>query len=889
MRLKDYQRRVLDAVAEYLNLLADWRGKAERAARIEPDITFDWARRAWEELERRRKPYLARRNGLGEPLPSFCLKVPTGGGKTLLAIRALDLVNSRFRCRRFGLVLWVVPSTQIYNQTLRALRDRDHPYRQQLDLASGDRTRILEKTDAFSRREVADNLCVLLLMLPSANRQTKEQLRMFRDAGGFEDFFPPEDDQAAQRKLLAEIPNLDCFGAGGGAVIGPPKTSLGNALRLVRPLVILDEGHKAYSTGAKATLEGFNPCMIVELSATPPKDANVLVEILGKELNDEEMIKLDLHITNDASWNWQATLLSAVEHRRRLEAEAERYRAATGRYIRPICLVQVERTGRGQRKPGLVHAEDVREYLLRHSSIAPEHIAVKTSEKDDLKELDEAGGLLSPDCPVRFIITKQALQEGWDCSFAYVLAILANPGSKSALTQLVGRILRQPYAVKTGVSWLDESQVFCFRRNGAELLKEVRRGFGLEGLGGLADRIALGAGASAAAGGTVTLRQRPQFREAAERLVLPAFVLRDEGSWRPVFYEADILSRIAWDDLEVGGLADLELLSGPSAGRKITTGLDGAELLSRSEALPASGGDAELDYVFAANHLLGVVPNPWRSMELLRPVFDALLARYSREQVAEHFVFVLESLRRHLEVQRDELARRVFHDLLRSGEMRFLVVTEALHPLRLPAEMVVPKGRQANREDGSAYVRNLFDRTMEDELNGLENRVASWIDGQERLYFWYRNRARKDYFVQGWKRDRIYPDFLWTLRPDPDDDGDEGGAIRGDDDRAEDGGKFDQVFVVETKGLHLEDSKDTDYKKSVFALCAKHARKTNWAEFAPAMRGVRMRYEVVAESAWEQRLQSLFAGPAPPAADPSAPSRAGKLRRISADPPQGHG
>ena len=81
MRLKDYQRRVLDAVAEYLDLLADWRDKAERAARHEPDITFDWARRAWEKLERRRKPYLARRNGLGEPLPSFCLKVPTGGGK----------------------------------------------------------------------------------------------------------------------------------------------------------------------------------------------------------------------------------------------------------------------------------------------------------------------------------------------------------------------------------------------------------------------------------------------------------------------------------------------------------------------------------------------------------------------------------------------------------------------------------------------------------------------------------------------------------------------------------------------------------------------------------------------------------------------------------------
>ena len=57
-------------------------------------------------------------------------------------------------------------------------------------------------------------------------------------------------------------------------------------------------------------------------------------------------------------------------------------------------------------------------------------VAIKTSEKDELKEVDDVGGLLSRNAVTRYIITKQALQEGWDCPFAYVLAVLTNPGFK---------------------------------------------------------------------------------------------------------------------------------------------------------------------------------------------------------------------------------------------------------------------------------------------------------------------------------------------------------------------------------------------------------------------------------------------------------------------------
>ena len=858
MILKDYQQRALATVRNFLEELAAWREK-DAAARVQdPDWGFDWVERAWSKTEVGR-PYYARRNGLGEQLPSFCLKIPTGGGKTLLATRVIDLINSHFRHSRRGLVLWIVPTTQIYNQTLKALKDRDHPYRQQLDLSSGQRTLVLEKTTAFGPRDVTENLCVLLLMLPSANRQTKETLRMFRDSGGFDRFFPADDDPRAHAKLLDDFPNLDTFGTAGlwGRYI---KTSLGNTVRVLRPLIILDEGHKAYSANAKATLEGFNPCMIVELSATPAKSANVLVEILGRELNAEEMIKLDLHICNKASSDWRDTLLESVEHREQLETEARDHEADTGTYIRPICVIQVERTGRDQRKAGYVHTDDVREYLLQHPGIVPEHIAVKTSSTDELKEVEDLGGLMSRYCPIRFIITKQALQEGWDCSFAYVLTILTNPASTTALTQLVGRILRQPFACKTGVAALDESYVFCYRRRGADVLKEVRRGFGLEGLHGLEGRVLEhGKGSEGrldSSGGTITTRQREPYRAAARQLVMPAFMIKDNGGWRLVRYEADILSRVPWDKIDLSPLDALTLTEGRAGDHLLRANLspEGPVLKPEDDTRSGQGPNGispetdsaqtsdPVDYFFAASHLLDIVPNPWHGRDLARQAFEGLLGRYPASQVAANHTFVLEELRRQVEMERDRLSQETFEALLESRDMRFLVVSDDLGFNHLPDEIHVPKVRQANREDGAPYQQNLFDITTEDDLNQFENAVATYLDTQARLFFWYRNRARKDYYVQGWKPRKIYADFIVTLR------GDESEA---DDD-------FHQVFVVETKGVHLKGSEDTEYKRSIFDECNEHARKTDWAEFVPAMQSKAMRFEVVDENEWETRLNGLL-------------------------------
>jgi len=839
MELKEYQLRALSEVKSYFELLADWSEKAIQ----NPAFEIDFPVKAWEKAGIVRS-YRPRKNGIGDPLPNFSLKIPTGGGKTFLAVKMIDLVNMVYRKKKTGLVLWIVPTTQIYRQTIQSLKDRDHPYRQHLDIASGGRTVILEKTDRFSPLDVKENLVVLMLMLPSANRQTKETLKVFKDNGGFQDFFPAEDEIEKQEKVLQNIPNLDTYPQEKGFWGKQIKTSLGNTLRTLSPIIILDEGHKAYSEGAQDTLRGFNPCMIIELSATPSKKSNILVDISGRELHREEMIKLDLHVINKVSPDWKDALLAGVNKRNVLEQKAREYEANSGNNIRPICLIQAERTGKEQRGTRYIHSEDVRDHLIKTIGIPADEVAVKTSEKDELKEVDNIGGLMDRDCKIRYIITKQALQEGWDCAFAYVLVILTNPKSKNALTQLVGRILRQPGARKTRTIELDESYVFCFKQNATALLTSIRDGFSREGLGDLKSQIIadLEEGGEDGEQPERRIKIRKRFKKAANSTILPVFMVLRNRRWKPVNYEMDIAAQIPWDSVDLDPVLSLTLSMSEEKDIEhiATLSEDIKEVLKEKETIKLKEGGIRVDPVFMTRQICDIVPNPWMAHEFALKVLNHLADKYNHKMIANNFVFIIEELRKQLDLEKDRMAADIFRQLLDSGQMRFLVIGEKFDFSFPNSIKIKPTATTLNRKDGQQLQLSLFEFVPEDDFNETEKAVAWYLEGQKRLFFWYRNRARRDYAIQGWRKHKIYPDFIFTATA------------------LEDKGDYEQVYVVETKGLHLVGSADTDYKRKMFSICTREAKSKSWAEFGPAMKNKVVRFEILAEDEWQAKLNEML-------------------------------
>ena len=218
MILKEYQQRALTAVRALLDELARQRDRADKVREVDPD----W--KLWIGREKHGRRWRRVRTPGVPPAPvtrcpRSASRFPPAAARRCWRHAWSISSHSKLLYQQTGLVLWIVPTTQIYRQTLTALKDRDHPYRQQLDLASAGRTMVLEKTSGFRPADVADCLCILLLMLPSANRETKEQLRMFRDSGGFDRFFPADDAAAGHRALLERVPNLDTLR--GRRLLGP--------------------------------------------------------------------------------------------------------------------------------------------------------------------------------------------------------------------------------------------------------------------------------------------------------------------------------------------------------------------------------------------------------------------------------------------------------------------------------------------------------------------------------------------------------------------------------------------------------------------------------------------------------------------------------------------
>ncbi len=827
----EYQDRVLKTLDTYLDLLKEKKTRADRVAALavlDPDLGLaipDFAREAWEGLKTAGKlpasraaiPFSPRLDGREKPVPNAVLKVPTGGGKTWLAVSAVSRVMGRYLDRNTGFVLWIVPNEAIYTQTLKRLKDRQHPYRQALDRAAAGRVKIMEKTDRLDARDVERNLCVMLLMLQSANRETQDSLKMFQDRGDVHGFFPPEGEQQAHKAAIERTPNLSAY----TGIFPMVKDSLGNALRIIRPVVVMDEGHRAISDLAFGTLYGFNPCFVLELTATPqdvqprggrnPREgryANVLVEVTGRELDREGMIKMPLNLDPRQGNDWKASLNAALVKLNTLDAEARQLRADTGRYIRPIMLIQVERTGADQRESGHIHAEDVKDWLLT-AGFDQAEIAIKTAQQNDLND-PENQDLLSPTNRVRAIITKQALQEGWDCPFAYVLCSLAASSNLKAMTQLVGRVLRQPGALKTGVEALDECHVITHHADTATVVNAIKDGLEQDGLGDLVLRVTqddkTGTGKTAR-----PIKRRPAF--TSTEIYLPKVMVVESGEARELDYETDVLSALDWrgfDPQEIATQVPENAQAAESQLQRIRLADDGDELFV-GETVAANAETLSFDPAHAVRMISDIVPNPFVGREIVGATLAILRERgFDDAKLGLLASLIVEELRKGLDAARNARAEVLFKGEVAAGRIQFRLRLDGRN-WRMPfsIETTEPENaRQLLNRAGGPLDKSLFAPVYESELNGDERDVAVYLDGEKTLAWWHRNVARAQYGIQGWKKAKIYPDFIFAVQRD---------------------GEAKRITVLETKGDQL-DNLDTAYKRETLSFLSDHFQ---WDEATP--------------------------------------------------------
>lgn len=455
---KIYQQQVLDSVEAYFKACHELPS---------PSIAFT---ATTERLWGRGNPYnpLA---GFPADMPYFCLRVPTGGGKTWLAAKSAALVNTHLLRCEHSVILWLVPSKPIREQTIKALKDRSHPYHAALRETGPITVLDLEEAKSVTRATLDTSTTVIVATRQAFQVEEEECRKVYQSSGAlmhhFDNLSPTQRDE-----LLTD---------GEGSERTTPY-SLANVLRLRRPFVVVDEAHNSRTELAFDMLARFRPSGVMELTATPDLErtpTNVLHSVSAAELKAEEMIKLPVVLETEP--NWQQCLADAIGRRDALHKLADEERRAGAAYLRPLVLIQSE-----PRRTGIetLDFEKVKNELITNHGIPASEIVVATGEEKGLEQIDADYklGIADPACPVKFVITQKALAEGWDCPFAYILVSMASLSSATAVEQLLGRVLRQPGASHRQAKALNQSYAFVVSRNFAETA------------GALRDRLVAGAG-----------------------------------------------------------------------------------------------------------------------------------------------------------------------------------------------------------------------------------------------------------------------------------------------------------------------------------------------------------------------------------------------------------
>lgn len=680
--------------------------------------------------------------------PFVCIKVPTGGGKTLIAAHAVGIIYSDYLGERAdkGLVMWYVPSDAIRTQTLEHLRDRNHPYRKFLDQQFHNAVKILDLSEAKSiqKEDLTENLCIIVSTLSAFRRNDKEWLKAYQDNGSLMGHF--------EELNSAKIDFLDKDES--GEII----YSLVNLIKLHNPLVVVDEGHNVQTDLSFDMLKEVNPSFVLEFTATPRAKSNVLVDISAKALKEEKMIKMPIYLANKTPW--QDTIYEGIEKLKDLEKRTKKIK---DEYIRPIMLIQAEQEKESQNK---VYVDKIYKFLTEEAKIAPEEIAIQTSKR---KELPNREMLLGRKCPIRYIITVNALREGWDCPFAYVLVSVSNLGARLSVEQTIGRIMRLPDAQEKSDQALNSAYIFASTKNFNQASEMVIKGLQENGY---EDIIPV-------TGGVAVLIDEFKRKIEDKNIEFPFMNIKDDKDFRKLDYVGDLIGD---DSVLEKQSYEVDFHSADDARIvKIDVGREG-------ELVKDAAGKLSLIYHhkdFTREDLLA-----WFRIKVqrgfiaiqemsgyLEKVIDVLLKKHNLGKLSASRYQVKEAIEKKIDQIVDTKTTKKFDELVKD-------------------KLVVVRGECFNFSEQIRLLntcRDNFSKHLYEKagkMNKEELDLAYQLDRINSVFWWLRNPEMSGFYIQGWLKGKFYPDFIIKT-------------------------KKGVYFIIEYKGEHLLGAEDAEYKEKI--------------------------------------------------------------------------
>ena len=732
MKLKRYQENAIETLDQFLELLKKIKPRHAFNEITEQTYNHEWF----------------------NDVPFVCIRIPTGGGKTLVGCKAVERITSAAFHRDTGIVMWFVPSDSIKTQTLKKFKDANDWHYETLNDSFDTKFKVFSNEEALeiTPEDVRNNLCIIVASLDAFRKDAKIQskYKVYQENGSLMDHFQNlKDDSALEKDKAAMVIN-----------------SLANVIRKNRPLIVIDEGHHTQTELSVEMLSGLKPSFIIEFTATPREGSNVLVRTSASELKIEDMVKIPIVL--ESRTQWEQVVADGIAKRDELERRAKKLK---GEYVRPIALLQAQPKSTTR---ATLTVEQLKQMLL-DKKIPEEQIKIKISGKDELEGID----LFSKKCEVRYIITVNALAEGWDCSFAYVLISVANLGAKIAVEQIIGRVIRMPNARRKSDEAMNRSYVFASSENFNEAANKIIKGLEDNGY---------------SKSDFVSLADEKDYTDPLEAKKTTKKDLR-------VPMIALGKNRMSFEDL----LGEDFKLAKQNADFEFTIHYDSdgqatIDITEDDEWLRGKQLSLPLQYL-EGNHSVEELVL-WLDKKLRFPMLDqadkaTFLEKAIQAQLKRKRTLAELSVNRYLLADRlnivingilESHTQKVFNGLIAKNKVG--LAPSDSYPATIALKSPVPK----------VFNKNLYERI--DAINGEERGFVDRIDlgALDNIEFWVRNREKVDpFYIQGWRKGKFYPDFVATT-------------------------KKGNIVVLEWKGEDRISNEDTAYKVEIANIWQKLGR-----------------------------------------------------------------